>query len=175
MALEDRVLLGARHDQVLDMVAKRPADRRLDRVDAALVLAVLIDLDHGVASIVDHVSVVARTAVHRVGARPAIQRVVAAPAFQLVGSSIARHDVVEAVADAVDVTRAAQDQVLDIGAEPVADICMDRVSAACVRVDPFGYSSMTCRPHHRHRMCRCRHPTWVSTRAPLSMSLPVPP
>ena len=66
----------------------------------------------------------------RIGARVADERVVAAAAGENVVAGIAGDDVGVAVAGAVDVAAAGQGQVLDIGAERVADRRLHRVGAA---------------------------------------------
>ena len=81
-------------------------------------------LGHHVAGVVDHVGVVAGAADHGVGAGAAVERVVAA---------VAGEDVGERVAGAVDVGAAGQGQVLDVGAERVADRRLHRVGALVER------------------------------------------
>jgi hypothetical protein len=102
---------GAGQGRVLDIGTERVSDRRLHRVGA------LVERlrDH-VTDIVDDVGVVAGAAGEDVGA------------------AVAREDVVEAVAGAVDVGAAGQSQILDIGAEGVGDRRLHRVDA---RVEGF--------------------------------------
>ena len=66
----------------------------------------------------------------RIGASVADERVVAAAAGEDVVAGVAGDDVGVAVAGAVDVAAAGQGQVLDIGAERVADRRLHRVGAA---------------------------------------------
>jgi hypothetical protein len=106
---------GPGQDQVLDIGAERVGERALDRVGA-----LVHQFDHRVAGVVDDIGVVAGAARHRVGPGAAVEAV---------RSAVAGQHVVERVAGAVDVGGAGQDQVLDIGAERVADRALDRVSA----------------------------------------------
>ena len=74
-------------------------------------------------------AVFAAVSVQRIGARIADERVVAAAAGENVVAGIAGDDVGVAVAGAVDVAAAGQGQVLDIGAERVADRRLHGVGA----------------------------------------------
>ena len=101
--------------QVLDVGAERVADAALHGVGA---LAGSLG-DH-VAGRVDHIGVVAGAADHGVVAGAAVEHVVA---------GVAGQRVVERVAGGVDGCRAGQRQVLDIGAERVADAALHGVGA----------------------------------------------
>ena len=72
-AIDHRALRlgGIEQHQVLDVVVKRGADRRIDRIDAFARL-----LDHAVAAVVDVIAVVALAAGHGVGTAQAIEDVV---------------------------------------------------------------------------------------------------
>ena len=111
---------AAGEGQVLDVGAERVGDRRLHRVGALVGRF----RDH-VAGVVDDVGVVAGAAV-----------IVSAPAppSRVLLPLLPVSDVVERVAGAVDVAAAGQRQVLDIGAERVADRRLHRVGAFAERL-----------------------------------------
>ncbi|CAF0856079.1 unnamed protein product [Rotaria sp. Silwood1] len=113
---------GAGQHQVLQRGAQPVADAGADRVRT-----LAARLDDLVAGVVDDVGVVAQAAGHDVGARAAVQHVVAAVAGELVGL---------AVAGAVDVGGAGEDEVLDIGAQREADAAAHEVRALAHR---FGH------------------------------------
>ena len=79
---------------------------------------------------VDHVGTVADDVLERVVAAAAVERVDAEAAGDDVIAAVAGDDVGKLVAGAVDVGAAGQRQVLDIGAERVADRRLHRVGAA---------------------------------------------
>src|SRR6185295_6625982 len=106
---------AGRERQLLDIGAKRVVDCGNDRIDAGVGI-----LGHRVAGIVDMVGVVAGPAGHRVGAESAVDDVIA---------GIACDGVVELVAGAIDGGGAGQDEILEIGAQRVADRSVDRVDA----------------------------------------------
>ena len=86
-------------------------------------------LGHHVAGRVDHIGVVAGAAAHGVVAGAAVQHVVAGAAAEHVVAAVAGQRVVEGVAGGVDGAGAGQRQVLDVGAERVADARLHRVGA----------------------------------------------
>ena len=102
------------------MGAQRPGDRREHRIDAAV-----RQLGHHVAKVVDDIGVVAQTARHRVGTGGAVQQVVA---------GIARQHVLQFVADAVEVGRAHQTELLDVGTQRPAKPRLDRIGALVRRL-----------------------------------------
>ena len=106
---------GAGQRQVLDVGAQRVADAGLHRIGA-----LAGGLGHRVAGRIDHVGVVAGAAAHRVVAGTAAENVVA---------GVADQRVVGSVAGGVDRARAGQRQVLDIGAQRVADAALHRIDA----------------------------------------------
>ena len=103
---------------------RRVADRALHRVGA-----LAGGLRDHVAGVVDHVDVVAGTADHGVVAGTAVQRVVAGAAVEHVVAGVAGEHVGERIAGGVDAAGAGQRQVLDVGAEAVADRALHRVGA----------------------------------------------
>ena len=90
-------------------------DGREDRVGTLVGI-----LDHGVAGVVDEVRVVARAAAHDVGAGATVDEIVAGIAGQRVG---------QAVAEALQVGNAGQNQILHVGSELVVDRRLDRIGA----------------------------------------------
>ena len=106
---------GAGERQVLDVGAERVADAGLHRVGAFA-----CSFRHGIAGRVDDIGVVAGTASHGVVAGAAAEHVVA---------GVADEGVVEAVAGGVDGAGAGERQVLDVGAQRVADAGLHRVGA----------------------------------------------
>ena len=110
--------------QVLDVGAERVAD-------AACTVSVPAPASRSPCRRrVDHIGVVAGAAAHGVGAGAAVEHVVA---------GVAGEGVVEGVAGAVDVAGAGQRQVLDVGAERVAD-------PACTVSVPAPAASVTVSP-----------------------------
>ena len=106
---------AAGQGQVLDVNAEPVVDRRLHRVGARVE-----GFRHHVVDIIDNIGVVAEAAGHGVSTGAAVERVVAA---------VAGDDVGIAIAGAVDVGAAGQGQVVDIGAERVADRRLHHVGA----------------------------------------------
>ena len=113
-----------RQGQVLDIGAQRVADAALHRIGARAGT-----LRHHVARCIDHIRVIAGAAQHRVVARAAVESVVAAAAAQHVVARVADQRIVECIAGSVDVAGPCQDQVLDVGAQRVADAALDRIGA----------------------------------------------
>ncbi len=111
---------GAGENQVFDVLTERVTEICLDRVRTFFSI-----LYHRVAGVVDDVGVVARTACHRVGARRPIDDVVAA---------VAGDRVIEGVAGAVDIRRAGQLQVLDVGRQRIGHGRPDRIHAVAGRL-----------------------------------------
>jgi hypothetical protein len=108
---------GARQGQVLDLLAAEvEADRAADQVDAGVA-----QFDDGNAGTVDDVGVVVG------GARQGVGTAFAASERVLAG--VAGHGVVEGVAGPVDVGRAGQHQVLEIGHQRAGDRRLDRIGA----------------------------------------------
>ena len=99
------------------------------------ILALALDLEHGVGKAVDEVGVIAEAAFQCVAVQPAIQRIVALAAGERVLAVVAG-DLVGAVgASTVDILVAEQREILKIGERSEADIVdirRDRVrSATC--------------------------------------------
>ena len=82
--------------------------------------AFAIVFGHAVTGIVDHISIVARTAHHRVSTCTAIQHI---------GGDIAGENVIERVAGGVDRRGALQLNVFDIRSQRIADRGLDRIGA----------------------------------------------
>ena len=95
--------LAAHQCQVLDVVAERPVDRRINRVGAESGL-----LDDGVENVIDDIGVVTRAAGQHIGSGAAVQPVVACVAREKVGAG---------VAGGIDVTRALQRGLFNAAAQ----------------------------------------------------------
>ena len=98
---------GPGQGQVLDCGSQRVADRAFD-----LVGALAGQLGDSVGDIVDDIDVIAKAALHDVGAEPAVETV---------GGVVAGEGVGARIAEAVDRRRASQDEVLDLGGDLVGD------------------------------------------------------
>ncbi len=125
-------------DQVLDIGRQAIADGTLHQIDAAVIGAGDKLFGNKVGGGADDIGVVARAAVQRAAAGLAVKGVVAAQAAQhviavttqeRVVAGIAGQDIAKFVACAIDVSRAGQGEVLDIGAECPGDGTADRVGA----------------------------------------------
>ena len=106
---------GSRHGEFLDIGGEGVADRGLDQIVALVGI-----LDHHVADIVDHVGVVAGTALESVGACLAVEGVVASHAIQVVAPGRAGDRIVLIIADAIEIIGADQRQLFDICGQDVA-------------------------------------------------------
>ena len=144
---------AALQDQVFHVRRQREVGGREDRV-----VALAGALDHRVAGIVDEIDVVAGTAAHGVGAGAAVEQIVA---------GVAEERVRQAVAVALQVGAALQDQVFHVRRQREVGRREHRVVALAGVLD---------RPRRRHcrrsrsSVARRRPPSWLSPRPPIMMS-----
>ena len=138
--------------QVLDVGRQGVAEEAADRVDAGPGR-----LAHPVARIVDHVEVVAGTALHPIGAPPRVEEVVARAAAERIVAAVVEQGVVARAAIQQVVVVAAIELVLPVAAEQlVAALAAEQLVVAAEPADHVGARGAdqqvagAAAPDHRH-------------------------
>ncbi len=117
--------VGPGQEEIFEIVAEDEADRGVDAVRAARGRV----FDDGVAVAVDNIAVIAETAVQGVAPGLTVEEVVTVEAPDAVIAAIAEQDIGKRVAGSAAVGRARQPQVIEIGAQGIAEAGIDDVGA----------------------------------------------